>query len=84
VGDGGVDVGVVVGVLVGVVVGGGVLVGVLVGVGVTQDTVNVTVAGVSGLLGWLTTAVDGAILHFQPLGSLIILAVSVTWLTLYG
>jgi uncharacterized membrane protein len=62
----------------------GVLVGVVVDVGVAQDTVKVTVAGVSGLLGWLTTVVDGAILHFQPLGSLIMLAVSVTWLTLYG
>ena len=77
---GGVDVGVLVGVGVGV----GVLVGVVVDVGVMQDTVKVTVAGVSGLLGWLATVVDGAILHFQPLGSLIMLAVSVTWLTLYG
>ena len=73
---------VVVGVLVGV--GVGVPVGVVVGVEVMQDTVKVTLTGINGLLGWLTTVVDGAILHFQPLGSLIILAVSVTWLTLYG
>jgi hypothetical protein len=79
---GGVEVGVVVG--GGVDVGVGVLVGVVVGVGVTQDTVKVTLAGSSGLLGWLTTVVDGAMAQFQPLGSLIMLAVSVTWLTLYG
>jgi hypothetical protein len=86
-----VPVGVLVGVVlvgvevgVGVGVGVGVPVGVVVGVGVTQDTVKVTVAGVSGLLGWLTTVVDGAMAHFQPLGSLIMLAVSVTWVTVYG
>jgi hypothetical protein len=79
---GGVEVGVVVGVSVGV--GVGVLVDVVVGVGVMQDTVKVTVAGVSGLLGWFTTVVDGAMAHFQPLGSLIMLAVSVTWVTVYG
>jgi hypothetical protein len=62
----------------------GVLVGVVVGVGVVQDTVKVTLAGINGLLGWLTTVVDGAILHSQPLGWLIMPAVSVTWLTLYG
>jgi len=67
-----------------VLVGVGVLVGVVVGVEVVQDTVNVTLAGVIGLLGWLTTVVDGAMAQFQPLGSLIILAVSVTWVTLYG
>jgi len=76
------------GVEVGVVVGGGmdvgVGVGVVVGVGVTQDTMKVTLAGSSGLLGWFTTVVDGAMAQFQPLGSLIMLAVSVTWLTLYG
>jgi hypothetical protein len=93
VGDGGgVDVGVVVGggvlvgvfVGVGVGVGVGVLVGVVVGVGVIQDTVKVTVAGSSGLLGWFTTVADGAMAQFQPLGWLIMPAVSVTWLTLYG
>ena len=77
-------VGVLVGVVVGVGVGVGVLVGVMVGVGVTQDTVKVTLAGSSGLLGWLTTVVDGAMAQFQPLGSLIMLAVSATWVTLYG
>jgi hypothetical protein len=85
---GGVEVGVVVGggvdVGVDVGVGVGVLVGVVVGVGVTQDTVKVTLAGSSGLLGWLTTVVDGAMAQFQPLGSLIMLAVSATWVTLYG
>jgi hypothetical protein len=80
----GVVVGVLVGVLVGVGVGVGVLVGVVVGVGVMQDTVKVTLAGSSGLLGWLTTVVDGAILHSQPLGWLIMPAVSVTWFTVYG
>ena len=98
VGDGGgvdVGVGVLVGVLVGVVVGVvlvgvgvgvgvGVPVGVVVGVGVMQDTVKVTVAGVSGLLGWFTTVVDGAMAQFQPLGWLIMPAVSVTWVTVYG
>jgi hypothetical protein len=82
--DVGVEVCVVVGVLVGVGVGVGVLVGVVVGVGVMQDTVKVTVAGVIGLLGWFTTVVDGAMAQFQPLGSLIMLAVSVTWVTVYG
>ena len=77
---GGVEVGVGVGVGVGV----SVLVGVVVGVGVMQDTVKVTLAGINGLLGWLTTVVDGAMAQFQPLGSLIMPAVSVTWLTLYG
>ena len=76
--------GALVGVLVGVGVGVGVLVGVVVSVGVMQDTVKVTLAGSSGLLGWLATVVDGAMAQFQPLGSLIMPAVSVTWLTLYG